>query len=636
MNYRNPKFGFLLATVGLAACLPSAGDPSIDRNKDGIQDNVAGVRGVDEVLQFAPTSPSITVYGALHDAYTGEPIANQQITILTSRGVQLTGATNDTGGFQISAVSPGSFVFNATAEGHMPHRAVLAAAAPVGGNTDNTNQYIGKIYLFPVDSTWSFSAYTEDGRPVANAPIYVDVPTSLVDSRTHNGAGGIDLGNGSQATGFKTVVATTNAAGVAQVTGVPDLKKLFQFRDGNIAATRFVAAWVGTADLDNDGVMDATGSFKQWTAIEFFDSYGKVALPPLNTLLENATLQPVGTRAGNIIIDGVAANTISRYVGTSEPLVIIWNQPVDPATADFTVLNDWGNNRNGVGGALDDSTPVVNGQGFPIAKAAYQTKPATGTPTLVAAIDPSGTILTLTPTVPWQAGAEYIVTGQITSSRHNTNQTPHTYFFKSRGTGFHTAPSAPLGIATIFIERNDAGDNYGNIVVQLSEVVQAYMDDPAGNPYILVCADQDFGVNGRITTQANGVTSLDQGECPPAGYQLRTPDIGVGLVKARLREPSAQTKTAAGRFFEIAPSAINSLISGKSAVNLRVYVNPIVDGQPWGGLVSTVNPSTAVQNFLSNMVGNSFSNGVLSRDVTLAPLAGAVLELPTNNPPQFQ
>jgi hypothetical protein len=466
-------------------------------------------------------------------------------------------------------------------------------------------------------------------------------------------------------------------------------------------------------------------------------------LPPLPGVFDptGTTLVPVVNGAGisgNVIVDNSAALKHARAIGTSESLVIIFNQPIDIATASIQILNDWANNRNTqVTNRLDNSTPVVLGQGFPVSKALYETKPVDGgAQTLVPSVDPSGTVLTLTPTVPWQPGAEYIITGQITSARHAMGS-GKVYVFNSRARGFFTTPAAELDIEKVFVERNDAGDNYDNLVIELNDVVTGYNDGanqvleirvstvqeaedyefilvapngatqlvtytpgagdtgddimdglftdldanlvfavghslqvvagantdfirieaqnagdefaviglkgglavtnatPAGDgpTYILVCAEQDFGFNGPISTTAAGEMSLDQGECPPTDYLLRGADVGVGLVRATLRANSAQTKLRTGRFWELAPQKINASLSGKKSVNLRVYVNPLVDGQQWAGTT----PENGTHSFMSTVAGDSYKTKILKHDVVIAPTSAKVsLELPTNNPPVFE
>jgi hypothetical protein len=169
--------------LGVAGCLQPPGDPLSDRNKDGIYDSVSGVREVDEVIEVAPSSPTFVVTGRLTNGYTNEPVANTVFRITTAKGVQFSESTDDNGDFQVNGVAPGSFVLEATAEGFAPVRAVIGLGA-ANGNTSNFNRYLGNVRLFPTDGTWSFTAMTSDGRPVANAVVYIDVPSALIDMRT--------------------------------------------------------------------------------------------------------------------------------------------------------------------------------------------------------------------------------------------------------------------------------------------------------------------------------------------------------------------------------------------------------------------------------------------------------------------
>src|SRR5690606_38808314 len=139
----------------------------------------------DNIELDVPSSPVVTIFGAFHDAYTGQPLADLVFTVATAKGIIHEGRTDANGHFQMDDIAQGQFVMAATLDGHIPFRAVMLANPNGFGvaNTDNVTNHIGTILLLPNDTTWNFSSYTEDGRPVANATLYVESPTAFIDDR---------------------------------------------------------------------------------------------------------------------------------------------------------------------------------------------------------------------------------------------------------------------------------------------------------------------------------------------------------------------------------------------------------------------------------------------------------------------
>jgi len=650
MKKRVWTLGIGLLAASYAACLPPSGDALVDRNRDGILDTETGsVRGIDTVTQAAPTSPTCVVFGTLLHGYTGAPLADQRIEIVTGKNQHFSASTDSEGGFLVTGVSIGQFRLNIKADGLVPFNEVLTCDKSAG-NVDNNSVFLGRISMLPADSTASFTVYTVDGDPVPNQVVYVDTPTALRDTRTT-----IDGAGAQVAYGLRTTVVTTNADGLATLPGVPDPTKLYNFDCTRGGGSMMYRVTGPSIDINADGVWDYCGTIEEITSCDAAKWGNKFRLTPL-------------TRTGRADIDIVASNATHRerttwnatpvaptintqpsLVAVNESVTFVFNRPVDLATADIAIINDFSNNRDGH--RLDNSTPFRPGQSFPIDAFTAIAKPASGMGTLILAQDPSRTIVTMTPSTGFAPGRTYYITGSIAAAEVSTGgsnplgQTTDIFQFVQGDVGIFVAPGGPLAVEGVYLQSSNANGTGGfnDIVVAFNQPVRGYnaaageTHTAAAAAYVLVCFDEELQGNGFA---GNPEGALDHFECPQAGHQVvtvRDIDDGSalnselkGLMRARIRQVSdnsgtgiAHLRPGFSRFYQI--ESFGPLI-GRNGGKLKVFF-PVANGAPY----IDVNQATTVD-------GSAVAAGtVLDATFTIAPVSSnAKLDFSTNPTPSLQ
>jgi len=625
------------ASMTAAACLAPSGDATVDRNRDGIADTQTGsVRGVDEVLLNLPSSPVGSLFGSVYNAYTGEPIASQQIVIYTGKDVVLRATTDAQGGFTVSYVGQGAYRLAIDANGMMPFR--FQGGVDPNGNFDNNNIYVGKIYLFPTDGTTNLTFVSEDGTFLSNLPVTANITTGFVDGRTSVGAGQVNLAE------FSQVNLTTNAVGGATLTGLPNFLKIARLRDFGAGVVELITP---THDVEGDSIQDFGGSANIFSADDLRALNNNIVVSNIralhgngfNVVASNAYSSDrfVRAPAGG---DGTRLDTI-RYFNPTTPFVFVFNQPVDPASVSVSLINAFTSNAGTVANpnwVLANSEPQRIGQGAAVDAFDANTKPATGTATATVAVDATGTVLTITPTNALPAGAEVLVRGSVGVARHGTfgpnTQAQETFEFRDRWGAFIKPAAATLSIPTVFIERNAGENGFHRITLVTSHVVRGFFagwEDSSVPPtaiaditraFIYVCADDDLNSDLDRINQATGV--IDQGECPDdPNFSWKGADVAQ-LIRAQLRENSPETRFGTGQFWtfdnvgSIGPggNGNSQLIfnTSRQVVHLRV-VNPLVDNQVLGFNEGNqlATPDGVIYGF--GMTANA--------DVTLPPAAGS-------------
>ncbi len=600
----------LAVATSYVGCLPRSGDTVVDRNKDGISDaESTAVRAVDTVTQEAPASPTCVVFGSLLHGYTGAPLANQAFEIVTGKNQTLSATTDGEGGFMVTGVSIGDYRINVAADQMVPFNDVFNCDYSPG-NVDNNTVFVGRIYLLPTDSTATFVAYTVDGDPLpANEVLYIETPTALVDNRTDVNSAAVP-----KAAGIRTTAVTTNAEGVAALAGVPDPKKLFSLNCTNVSSSSS-ASWTmyrvvaATVDINADGVYDYCGVLENFHACDAAEWNNEFRLTPftrvnhgdLSIIASNTTHRDYA-QWGVVGGSGSAGDTYDyqpSLVSATESIVLIFSRPVDLETADLAIINEWPNRREEVAPLgmdtthLDNSTPFRPGQALPIDPFTAISKPASGSPTLTLGIDPSGTIVTLTPTTGFSAGRIYYVTGSIAGMPTSSGDVD-IFQFSPGMVGFFVAPAAgqALEVTNVYLESStpNGEGGYNNVVIIFNQPVRGY--DAArlmggvgtGEPYVLVCFDEELQGNGFAQ---NPEGALDHFECPQPDFKVVTErDIGAGkgLVPAYLRPVPGVSGVTGGelrdgfsRVYEFQPSGP---LIGRTGGAMKVFF-PIADGAPY-------------------------------------------------------
>ncbi len=600
------KYALLASLASLLfACNPPAGDPNADRNGDGIADPT-GVRAVDVVNQQAPSSPVGVIIGTLRDAYTGAPIADQVITVASGPGIQLTATTDANGAFTIDSVAFGYYGFNIVRENYVPVATVLYNELDEDLGEFPTDNYVtdlGQVYLLPSDSTFAVSVVTYSGLPVANKEIIVDVATAFHVQ-------GNSPGSGNNSIGTRTILATTDAAGVATVTGVPDVTKLTRLLTGQDYRVYVIC---GPVDVNADGIFDfagrsgdASGSFSTSGRAKFTFRLDAATSNNLPTIQASNTSENNGVRPAQIL--------------PSDPLRFVFNQPILAGSVIASVTNDFPRLINNAGGrAFDNSSIGFDRENNPEPALNFSTTNAT----LTATLDPSGASLTLTGASAWPAGRVLFVTLMVSSAQASGDAGASNVF---RVFAYVKPAADALTAEQTLLERVKAspaaGSKYSTLVVGLNQPVKP------SNSGIFYCIDADLNNNGSRET--NFV--LDENECPLATStrSLNTADVAKLNRFTRADGPSAPTAT---RWFQtslitpdLVPAFPNLDLNGGVTKLPDVYllINPIVNG-------TFVDPDNTTQ-VLVDAYGRPLASqrvkvafDVATSTLSQAPVGGAAL-----------
>jgi len=590
------KLALAGAFMAFGACLPNSGDPLVDKNKDGIADSdQGGVRAPDTILLNAPSSPVGSVYGSLQNGYTGEIVANQKIQIITAKHQVLETTTDENGGFMFDYVAPGSYRLGATVDGFVPFR--YNGTLSVGGNFDNSVDYLGRVNLLPSDGTTTVT-FLANGGPVPSASVIVNVTSGFIDRRTALSATVTAVTPAE----FVSFIATTNDQGTAQVPTVPTYSKVAQAQGTAFVAVEVIAPAI---DINGDGFIDFAGSVTQRSNLELAQSgNGFVVATP--AAVQAAALTVLATNA----IGATGGQEGVIFLSPGGPLVFVFNQPIDLSSVAVSIINGFADGT----GNLNNSLAQVPGARAAVDPIDAYTKPVSGTATATATTDASGTILRITPANQFPAGAEILVRGSVASAQKSLNGTAATFEFR-QDWGAYVTPAAPeLTIQKVFVERNVAANGFDAITIVTSKVVRGYDAGQFGNgpfsgPYVLICADEDLNSDGDRVTPSTGI--LDAGECPSdANFNYTYADVQQ-LIPAALRFGSAELRAGVGQFWTFAEGDPNTaaVFNGvRNSLKLRL-VNPRVQNQVF-----------VDSNQLSSPDGNAIGYGFIgSADITLAP-----------------
>jgi hypothetical protein len=299
-----------------------------DANGDGIAD---GVLKPDSVSVVAPATPKGTVSGQVLDTRMA-PLSGASVTLLIgsdASGSQFNAQTDGSGNFMFSGVPAGSAVLiTATKEGYTTLRASAEVPSSAGNiPINNGNASVGTLMLAEANTTLRFTLYTDAGRPAVGARAYLQAsPAGLV------AYSGIPVTTGSAVNSVSNVVAApvvADALGVVTFTNMPSPAELARLGGPAASATEGqYRLFVDPVDLDADGIFDAAGLDKKFTATSLLTT-GTSQLVKLG-LPNNSDNTGFALTATNVpslksIVDRRPMRNLLR---PGEPIFLGFSQPV--------------------------------------------------------------------------------------------------------------------------------------------------------------------------------------------------------------------------------------------------------------------------------------------------------------------
>jgi len=598
-----------MAALGLAACqdaklagsgqVPVGSAVAVDADRDGIPD---GAIPVSKVTKEAPSSPTGSVQLLIKDAATGAPIKDQEFQINVSRPVYdnkgklvaqpaVKSKTDESGYVTLNYIPFGDFVWSISNDAYMPASDTFKLQNTSGSMNlvvDNPTQFIGTVYLLKKTKTLNLTV-TGSHKKTATKGIFlapddtyvqIDVPTYLVKLANSS------VNDLALPAGIVTLSGKTKN-GVVSFAGMPDVSNMVAITPSSFNIRVVVSPFAGGYLQEKPELVDATriraGAYN-------------VSLEPL--ILDARMLDPFGVVSTNLIkakaITGVRLETSEDQTWTApvsalasnEPIRIIFNQPVNLASAVVGVINNYPHQiKNDEIGVLNDSTAVFDGETFLLTPAVNM---GTYNQNLTISLDPSGTVATIAPKegVVWKEGAEYFVAGGFSAAASHVDAARNISLY---GMGFYVKPALPTATnpaitADYALRRGRAEDSSGfvgnvasEILVKLSQPVKLVGSD---EPTLLFAVDDaaysgaaayqrntdgtvDMGkplVNLRYSevffdpkngTGVQKLLQLDYGEAPTADYKLKSNDMGSFLSMVAENAENVQLAPGYAQYFRV-------------------------------------------------------------------------------------
>jgi hypothetical protein len=301
-----------------------------DANGDGIAD---GVLKPDSVSVVAPATPKGTVSGQVLDTRMA-PLSGASVTLLIgsdASGSQFNAQTDGAGNFMFSGVPAGSAVLiTATKEGYTTLRASAEVPSNAGNiPINNGNASVGTLMLAEANTTLRFTLYTDAGRPAVGARAYLQAsPAGLVAYGATAGTGT----TGSAVSSVSNVVAApvvADALGVVTFTNMPSPAELARLGGPAASATEGqYRLFVDPVDLDADGIFDAAGLDRKFTATSLLTTgtsqLVKLSLPA-NSDATGFVLSATNVPSLKSIVDRRPMRNLLR---PGEPIFLGFSQPV--------------------------------------------------------------------------------------------------------------------------------------------------------------------------------------------------------------------------------------------------------------------------------------------------------------------
>ena len=294
--------------LAVGAALSCGGEDLVDADGDGVAD---GVQDPNNVTVVTPTRPQGFVAGDLRDALNDEPLTGVRVELALGglpEGIDPVFTTDASGTFRYGPLPAGAaFTLGFTADGYAPVRLSDLVIDDTAGDfpTINGALYVGPLYLLRTEGRFSVQVVSQEGARVAGAEVTVETAASYLWADAPRGS----------ASGR----ATTDAQGLATVTGLPDAWSLPPRLEGAGAVTVHVAP----VDQDGDGRVDLAGVTRVMSGREVRELGASmlVVLPrPVS-----APLAVVATNVPGLVAPGATPSMLEAL----EPVRVVLNKPLD-------------------------------------------------------------------------------------------------------------------------------------------------------------------------------------------------------------------------------------------------------------------------------------------------------------------
>lgn len=298
---------------------------------------------IDESLRVDNTEPLGSVGGVVLNGVTEAPIVGGvEVTVIAGGHEPFTVTTDADGRFLVQEVpASGNVVVLLEAEGFLPTRLTgeldgEAGNFPVG----NATLSIGPIGLVPATGTVSVRIVGENGDVIPDISL---TGTTFVRY--------MDLSNGERMErGQVTVSATSNQAGLATFSGLPDFAGL----GAEVNDTMMVT--VPPVDYNDDGIYEYPGTTVWLNGLR---TGGPERLITLNSgYATNLTVLSSTIAA----LEGMGG--VPSTVPVNGPIYVLFNLPINEASLYVRVMDEFGENTMQVNTSVDGQLLTID---FPTA-----------------------------------------------------------------------------------------------------------------------------------------------------------------------------------------------------------------------------------------------------------------------------
>jgi len=266
----------------------------------------------------APVAPSPVgdVGGLVLDVATQQPLPDVAVTVID--GAKSTTATTIADGtFHVTGVGTGNVIVTFAAPGYLG--ATATATVPVtadGTAPESAETTVGPIGLIKSSGTFTMRLLDENGAPAAGATVTLRAQLQFVSYATGSP---IPMGN-------VNASATSDAAGIATVAGLPDYTELGELFD----PTLFVY-------VPPQSVGAPAYPFLGLHVV--FPTAGTSGEP---TIVLAGPTTPLSILASNLAYVSAPFTDAPNPIDAAGPITIAFNQAIDPATVVAQVLQEDG------------------------------------------------------------------------------------------------------------------------------------------------------------------------------------------------------------------------------------------------------------------------------------------------------
>lgn len=298
-----------------------------------------GAAACGDSVSVSNATPEGSVGGLVVDAATMQPIAGATVRLIAGGRTFDAVETGGDGSFAFTDVPAGSVIVQIDTPAGYWGATVRGALTGSAGEFPIGNEVLtlGPIGLVPAATTFTVRVLSESGAPVANYNLGLETSLEWVDFSS----------GAPNAIGRRGFAATTNADGYATfATALPDYWRL------GTSVPDAVVVLLPPWDADMDGAFEFAGNVRVFNMRTLGDPTPDVVLDPNY----EAAIYVVASTIPQL--EGGGAG-LPGVIGTSDPIWIKFNLPIEEASLDVNVVTETGSPVMATTNVTDDLLKIT-------------------------------------------------------------------------------------------------------------------------------------------------------------------------------------------------------------------------------------------------------------------------------------